>query len=258
MPLGGRCCWSQLSVSPSELACADCAGWKYVVGRGWAVLGEGGEPDVASTDPRDDAAHRGAPERSRSDIRPCRVLRPDTRSIAVGAGEGVDLQPVVALAAIDLSGDGVDHMSRGRTETRIRSTPSPPSANVSMVSKPETADALTAIEEHPLSALEQVSIRRFEVWKTCGVINRDRVTIRRCSTPALSVHFDQAHRSVGSSFMAASSGGKCPPGANRAPELRIQGLYGVGGVEDAADIIREGIKRDDLAPGRRQLWPMAG
>jgi hypothetical protein len=43
--------------------------------------------------------------------------------------------------------------------------------------------------------------------------------------------------------------GEMPSCPNRAPELRIQGLYGVGGVEDPANIVREGIERDDLAPG---------
>ena len=44
-------------------------------------------------------------------------------------------------------------------------------------------------------------------------------------------------------------GREVAPGADGAAQLGVQGLDGIRGVEDPADLVGEGVERDDLAPG---------
>ncbi len=53
-------------------------------------------------------------------------------------------------------------------------------------------------------------------------------------------------------------GREMPPGSNRPPELGVQSLDGIRGVDDPPDVSGEGEEGDDLVPGAAQIWPIAG
>ena len=89
-------------------------------------------------------------------------------------------------------------------------------------------------------------------------MTRVRRSLDRTANWILAVHYARAgivhffsgrFNITNSSFSAASSAGKVAAGANRMPQLGVERLDGVGGVEPPPDLDRKGIERHHLAPG---------
>src|SRR3546814_148529 len=89
--------------------------------------------------------------------------------------------------------------------------------------------------------------------QTCALpISEDYGELGRCHAPLTWRHFPLFFGSVQDQI--EQLGGRLvawevSPGSDRAPELRVKRLDGIGCVDDPAHFVRERKERDDLAPG---------